>query len=101
MQKCEKCETTFSFKIIFKSLWKGYKNFVCTNCQAQYKFNFKDRLIGGIIVGLATLISSLIMNYFELGILSKLTLGLFSMVVLAITVSVLSASLFSFELNKK
>jgi CXXC-20-CXXC protein len=100
MKKCEKCKTPFSFRIIYKSFWGGYKNFACTNCQSQYKFNTKDRLIGGSVVGLTTFISVIIMNSFVLEIISKLSLGLVAMVVSGISLSALSTSFFSFELDK-
>lgn len=105
MEKCKKCKTTLSSKSIFKSFWKGYKNFSCSNCQTQYEFNSKDRLIGGIIIGISTFFStfflSLIMNYYELEILSKLALGLFFMLFSCTTLSALSISFFTFQLNKK
>ena len=101
MKKCEQCKTTLSLRAIFKSFWKGYKNFSCSNCQTQHEFNFKDRLIGGIIIGISTLFSSLIMNYFKLEIISKLTLGLFLLVFSCIALSALSISFFTFQLNKK
>lgn len=101
MQKCKKCKTSLSSKSIFKSFWKGYKNFSCSNCQTQYEFNSKDRLIGGIVVGISTFFSSLIMNYSELEIVSKLLLGIVGSAFLCIALSALSISLFTFQLNKK
>lgn len=101
MEKCKKCKTTLSSKSILISLWKGYKNFSCSDCQTQYEFNSKDRLIGGIIIGLSTFLSSLVMNNSELEFVSKLTLGLLLMAFLSISLSALSTSFFTFQLNKK
>lgn len=101
MEKCKKCKTTLSSKSIFKSYWTGYKNFSCSSCETQYEFNSTDRLIGGIIIGLSTFISSLVMNNSELDIVPKLTLGLFLMAFLSISLSALSTSFFTFQLNKK
>ena len=101
MEKCEKCKKILSSRSIFKSFWKGYKNFSCLNCQTQYKFNFMDRLIGGIVIDISTFFSALIMNYSELEIVLKLTLGLFLMVFSCIVLSALSISFFTFQLNKK
>lgn len=100
MEKCKKCKTTLSSKSIFISLWKGYKSFSCSNCQTQYEFNSKDRLIGGIVIGLSTFLSSLVMNNSELDIVPKLTLGLFLMAFLSISLSALSTSFFTFQLIK-
>ena len=101
MEKCKKCKTTLSSKLIFKSFWKGYKKFSCSNCETQYEFNSTDRLIGGIIVGISTFSSSLIMSFSELEIVSKLTLGLFVMAFSCIVLSALSISFLTFQLNKK
>ena len=101
MEKCKKCKTKLSSKSIFKSFWKGYKNFSCSTFQTQYEFNSKDRLIGGIVIGISTFFSNLIVNYSELEIVSKLTLGLFLMVFSCIALSALSISFFTFQLNKK
>lgn len=101
MNNCKNCKNPILFKLVFKSFWTGYKNFSCTKCQAQHKFTPKDRLIGGLCVGISTCISGLIMSYFELGIASKLLIGLFSMAILCITFSALSVSFLTFELNKK
>ena len=101
METCKKCKTTISSKLIFKSFWKAYKNFSCSYCQTQYEFTDKDRLIGGIVIGVSTFFSGLIMSFSELEIVSKLTLGLFSMVFTCITLSALSISFFTFQLNKK
>jgi CXXC-20-CXXC protein len=101
MEKCKKCKATLSSRLIFKSFWKGYENFSCSNCQTQYQFNSKDRLIGGIIVGISTFFSGLIMHCFEFEIVSKLMLGLFVIVFLGIALSALSVSFFTFQLIKK
>jgi CXXC-20-CXXC protein len=101
MEKCKKCKTTISSKLIFKSFWKGYKNFSCSNCQTQYEFTDKDRLIGGLVIGISIFFSGLIMSFSELEIVSKLTLGLFSMAFACIALSALSISFFTFQLNKK
>ncbi|MFT5964792.1 MAG: CXXC-20-CXXC protein [Flavobacterium sp.] len=101
MEKCKKCKTTISSKLIFKSFWKGYKEFACSNCETYYEFNDKDRLIGGIIIGISTFFASLIMTFFELEIVLKLTLGLFSIIFACIALSALSISFFTFQLNKK
>ena len=101
MEKCKKCKTTLSSKSIFKSFWNGYKTFSCSNCQTQYEFNFKDRLIGGIVIGISTFFSCLIMNYSELEIVWKLTLGFFSMIFVSIVLSALSISFLTFQMNKK
>ena len=100
MEKCKKCKTTLSSKLIFKSFWRGYENFSCSNCQTEYEFNSKDRFIGGIIILISTLFSGLIMNLFDLEIISKVALVLFSMVFAGIVLSALSISFFTFKLNK-
>jgi CXXC-20-CXXC protein len=101
MEKCKKCKAKLSSKLILKSFWKGYKDFSCSNCQTQYEFNSKDRLIGGIVVGISTLFSSLIMNCFEFEIVSKLMLGLLVIVFSGIALSALSVTFFKFQMIKK
>ena len=100
MKKCEKCNTPLSSKIVFIAFWKGYKTFACTNCGTKYKFKFKDRIIGGFVVGISGFISSLIisiLSYYDLDYTLKMISGLVAMVVLVLLLSALSTSLFSFE----
>jgi CXXC-20-CXXC protein len=100
MKKCEKCNTPLSFKIVFIAFWNGYLNFACKNCSAKYKFKFKDRVIGGFVIGISTFISSLIisiLSYYDLDYTLKMISGLVAMVVLGLLLSALSTSLFSFE----
>ena len=97
MKKCEKCHTPLSFKIVFMAFWKGYINFACTNCGAKYSFIFKDRVIGGFVIGISTFISSFIMNSINFEFLLKIISGLVAMVVLGLILSALSTHLFSFE----
>ena len=101
MQKCKKCKTTLSSKLILKSFWRGYEIFSCSNCKAEYEFNSKDRLIGGIIVGISTLFSGLIMSLFDLEIVSKVALVFLSMVFAGIVLSTLSIPFFKFQLKNK
>ena len=100
MEKCKKCNSTLSSKIIFKSFWKGYRNFSCTNCQTQYEFTSKDRLIGGFVIGISTLITSVFMNYVALEIILNLTLGLFLMVFLCSVLSLVSLLFFTYQSNE-
>ena len=95
MKKCEKCHTPLSFKIVFIAFWKGYINFACTNCGAKYKF--KDRVIGGYVIGISTFISSFIMNSIKFGLLLKVCIAAATLGVSAIILSALSTRLFSFE----
>ena len=97
MKKCEKCHTPLSFKIVFIAFWKGYINFACTNCGAKYSFIFKDRIIGGFVVGISSFISSFIMNSIKFGFLLKVSVAAATLGVSAIILSALSTSLFSFE----
>lgn len=101
MTKCKKCNHPFSFKLVFKLFWTGHKSISCVNCQVQHKFTLEDRLIRGMVVGISTFISCLMMRYFESDIASKLLLGLVSMVILCVALTPLSLSLLTFQLNKK
>jgi len=101
MTKCKNCKNPLPFKLVLTSFWAGYKDISCAKCQAQHKFTLKDRLIGGVVVGVSTFITSSMMSYFELEAGSKLLLGLFSMVILFIAFSALSLSFLTFQLNKK
>ena len=97
MKKCEKCHTPLSFKIVLRAFWKGYINFTCTNCGAKYSFIFKDKVIGGFVVGISTFISSFIMNSIKFGFLLKVSIAAATLGVSAIILSALSTPLFSFE----
>ena len=101
MTKCKNCKNPFPFKLVFKSFWTGYKDFSCAKCQARHKFTFKDRLIGGLCIGLSTFISVSINSNFELDIASKLVLGLLSMLILCIAFSAFSVLFLTFQLNSK
>lgn len=101
MKKCEKCNTPLSSKIVFIAFWKGYQTFACANCQTKYNFKYKDRIIGGFVVGISTFISSFIMNSIKIGFLLILISGLIAMVVSVIILSALGTYLFSFELDEE
>lgn len=101
MDNCKNCKNPFSFKLVFKSFWAGYKDFSCTKCQTQYKFTFKDRLIGGVCIGISSFIAGLIKSYFELEIASQLFLLLLLLVILFIALSALSVAFLSFQMNEK
>lgn len=100
MMKCKNCKATLFSKVILQSYWKGYKKFGCLNCSAEYEFTFKDRLIGGFVIGISTFITGLIVSSFELGIFYKLMLGILSITVFAIALSALSVSFFTLQIDK-
>jgi CXXC-20-CXXC protein len=100
MSKCKNCKTTLPFRTIYTSFWKGYKKFYCLNCRTNYGFNSKDRLIGGFVIGISTFSSTLIMNYFELEIVWKISLGFLSIIILCLVLSALSISYFTFDFDK-
>lgn len=97
MKKCEKCHTPLSSKVVFIAFLKGYLDFACTNCGAKYRFIFKDRIIGGFVVGISTFISSFNMNSIKFGFLLKVSVAAATLGVSAIILSALSTHLFSFE----
>jgi CXXC-20-CXXC protein len=101
MTKCKNCRTTLSSKVIFKSYWKGYKKFNCSNCPAEYEFTLQDRFIGGLVIGISTFITGLIVYSFELDIIWKLMFGLLSMTVFSLALSALSISFLKFQIDKK
>lgn len=90
MTKCKKCNKPFSSKLLYKSFWKGYKDFKCLNCQTNYQFSSKDRLTGGMVVGISIFLSSLLMFNLDLALMSKLGLGILSSAVLCICLSLFS-----------
>ena len=100
MTKCKNCRTTLSSSLIFKSLWKGYKKFDCSNCRAEYEFTFRDRLICALGIGISTFITSLIVSSFELDIFWKLILGLSLITVFSLVLSALCLSFFTFQIYK-
>ena len=95
MKKCEKCSTPLSSKIVFIAFWNGYLNFACKNCGAKYKF--KDRIIGGLVIGISTFISSFIINSIEIEFFLKVSIAVATLGISAIILSALSTPLFSFE----
>ena len=97
MTKCKKCKKPFSFKLVCASFWKGYKDFKCLNCQTNYQFSYKDRLIGGMVVGASTFLSSLLMFTIELELMSKLGLGIVLSAVLCICLSLFSMKFLEFK----
>ena len=101
MMNCKNCSNTLSSKIILKSYWKGYQNFLCSNCATLYEFTFKDRLIGGLVIGISTFITGLIMFNLELNFVWKLMLGLLTITIFSLAVSILSISFLTFQISKK
>ena len=45
MQKCEKCNTHFSWSEIYKSYWRGYKPIKCNECDTTHKITVPSRFI--------------------------------------------------------
>jgi CXXC-20-CXXC protein len=97
MTNCKKCKRPFSSNLVYKSFWKGYKDFKCLNCQTNYQFSSKDRLIGGIVVGTSTFLSGLLMFNLDLELMSKLGLGILSSAVLSICLSLFSIKFLEFK----
>jgi len=97
MTKCKKCKKPFSSKLVCAYFWKGYKDFKCLNCQTNYQFSSKDRLIGGMVVGTSTFLSSLLMFTIELELMSKLGLGIVLSAVLCICLSLFSMKFLEFK----
>jgi CXXC-20-CXXC protein len=62
MEKCKSCHSKFSFLEIFKSFWKGYKPIECSHCHKTYEHTFKNRIIGGCIIGIGSFISVIMMS---------------------------------------
>ena len=101
MTKCKKCKKPFSSKLVCAYFWKGYKDFKCLNCQTNYQFSSKDRLIGGMVVGTSTFLSSLLMFTIELELMSKLGLGIVLSAVLCICLSLFSMKFLEFKSIEK
>jgi len=97
MTKCKKCKKPFSSKLVCAYFWKGYKDFKCLNCQTNYQFSSKDRLIGGMVVGTSTFLSSLLMFTIGLELMSKLGLGIVLSAVLCICLSLFSMKFLEFK----
>jgi CXXC-20-CXXC protein len=97
MTKCKKCKKPFSSKLVCAYFWKGYKDFKCLNCQTNYQFSSKDRLIGGMVVGTSTFLSGLLMFTIELELMSKLGLGIVLSAVLCICLSLFSMKFLEFK----
>ncbi len=101
MKNCKKCKNPFSSKLVYKSFWKGYKDFKCFNCQTNYQFNSKDRLIGVMTVGTSTFLSGLLMFTLTLELITKLGLGILTSAVLCICLSLFSIKFIEFKSIKK
>lgn len=97
MKKCNHCKTKFPTKTIFNSYWMGYKKFKCLHCQSEYEFTLKDRIIGGLVAGVSTFFTSMLVFTTELDIIWKFVIGVSSMVLLGIVFGFLSLSFLSFK----
>ncbi|TWT07465.1 hypothetical protein FQV26_06525 [Planococcus sp. CPCC 101016] len=49
MQRCEICQTSFTWKQISKSLWMAYKQVACPNCGRVHKVRFLSRLLASLL----------------------------------------------------
>ncbi|WP_427138832.1 TIGR04104 family putative zinc finger protein [Psychrobacillus psychrodurans] len=45
MQKCEKCNTHFSWSKIYESFWLNYKPINCNECDTTHKITTPSRII--------------------------------------------------------
>lgn len=43
MQKCNKCNDKFKYKIILKSIWKSYSPITCEGCGTLHYVNYLTR----------------------------------------------------------
>lgn len=50
MQRCEVCQSPFTWKQVNKSLWLAYKPIACPNCGRRYKVQFLSRLLVSLLV---------------------------------------------------
>jgi hypothetical protein len=97
-KSAKKCKATVSSKLIFKSFERVQKLFLFELSNSMNLLIRKDWLVESSLN--STFFSSLIMNFSELEIVSKLTLG-FSMIFACIASSALSISLdFNWIKNK-
>ncbi|MBO0589022.1 hypothetical protein I2484_17140 [Sporosarcina sp. E16_8] len=93
MQKCDHCNTPFTYGEINKSLWLAYRPIKCRQCGTKHKVLIASRFVLSIIVVPITVFGIYLTSNFNLSILSMLAMVL----LLTIPVSLLFPYLVKFS----
>ena len=97
MNNCNQCNHHFTFLQIFKSFWFGYKPIKCENCTNVYNHTFKNRLLGGVSIGVGGGIGCFIMLNYNANFGLKLLLGAICILSASLLLSAILFNFFSFE----
>jgi CXXC-20-CXXC protein len=60
--KCDNCNTEFKYSSLLKSFWSGYANIKCEQCDAVFEHKTFNRLVGGLIIGVSLVASTVIVQ---------------------------------------
>ena len=103
MPACPNCNHKLNSKKLFKSFWSfnSYSNIPCPSCSVTLAHTSKNRLYGGLSIGITLFIS------FAAYALSNETIGIKVMIsgcttiIVALILSTIAVSYFSFEITSK
>ncbi len=57
--KCEDCNTKLNYFALLESFWFGFKQVKCLRCDSIFEHTSFNRILGGIIVFISTLVSNM------------------------------------------
>ncbi len=97
MQKCKACNHPFTFSQVFRSFWRGYATIECQNCHTHYEHRMKNRLLGGLAVGGATLCGLWVKSILDYNWPEGMVVLLIVMIIASLVFSAGVTFFFSFE----
>jgi CXXC-20-CXXC protein len=62
MQKCRNCAKKFKWKVVFKSIWRGYSPIECEDCQSKHYINFPSRVLFAMTISAPLLFQNYLHN---------------------------------------
>jgi CXXC-20-CXXC protein len=65
MDNCKNCHQKLNFWKVYKSYWKGYKDFQCSNCGTIQGHKFINRLFLGVIIFAPSILQALVIDYYQ------------------------------------
>lgn len=50
MQKCEKCNSRFNYRMILSSIWNSYNPITCNKCATKHEMNYLSKIVCVLLI---------------------------------------------------
>jgi CXXC-20-CXXC protein len=99
MDNCKNCNQKLNFWKVYKSYWKGYKDFECSNCGAIQSHKFINRLYLGVIIFIPLVIQMLMIEHYKpASWVTELIILLALFIVIGFLLSLIITNVFKFKM---